>query len=47
MQRNGLDAFNKWKLYSLSKVDQKYIAIRNDLEEKDEAFLDHVDQIKE
>lgn len=43
---NGLDAFNKWKLYSLSKVDEKFTNTMMELKEKDGLFLDHVDQIK-
>ena len=44
---NGLDAFNKWKLYSLSKVDEKFTNTMMVLKEKDGDFLEHVDQIKQ
>lgn len=46
MKVNGLDAFNKWKLYALSQVDEKFQNTMMQLKEKDEAFLDHVDEIK-
>ena len=44
---NGLDSFNKWKLYSLSKVDEKFTNTMMQLKEKDGEFNEHVDQIKE
>lgn len=40
---NGLDAFNKWKLFSLSKVDEKFTNTMMELKEKDGEFLEHVD----
>lgn len=44
---NGLHSFNKWKLYSLSKVDEKFTNTMMQLKEKDGEFNEHVDQIKE
>ena len=43
---NGLDAFNKWKLFSLSKVDEKFNEAMLEKKAEDDAFNEHVAEIK-
>lgn len=44
---NGRDAFNKWKLYSLSKVDQQTGETITRLRQRDDDFQEYIRQIKQ
>lgn len=43
---NGLDAFNKWKLYSLAQVDEKFNDAMLEKKAQDDAFNEQVAMIK-
>ena len=43
---NMLDAFNKWKLYSLAKVDERIDAATKYMDEKNQEFNEYVKTVK-
>ena len=43
---NQLDAFNKWKMYALSKVDERQQAALAEMEARNKEFNDYVKQVK-
>lgn len=43
---NELDAFNKWKMYALSKVDERIDEATKYMDAKNKEFNDYVKQVK-